>query len=386
MVPQGNKRIRTRIVPELEANRGEYLRLCEDMVQHGGALIADPNWLFADDYSRDPGTYDKRKAMEFALSEKGFSEKFSKMTALMKSWIGCAQPLSQAYIAQYRRFLAQSDVLRLWEPNVEESKDGSLVRGADLGSIMDLNLLYVFSARPERKVTRLLEVGGGYGRLAEAAFNVFGPSLKYVLVDAVPASLYYSRNYLIHACPAARVGSFYDGGGDEFNPDDYDIAIIPAWHFERLNRSFYDVCVNIESMQEMRQEHVDYYLSMFQAVAADGATIYLSNAHDYYFRGAFNYPKNWQLLFCSNTPRSWTRYHPTEIFRKTTADHSAENSVHHSTYSYGLWLHNDPEKFISRIGVKRMIIPMLKAMARAARSRLKVRSRIRQFRSRLGWT
>lgn len=190
---------------------------------------------------------------------------------------------------------------------------------------------------------------------------------------------YYSRKYLSQACPDARMRSFYDDGSDDFDLENLDIAIIPSWHFERLNRSSYDICVNIESMQEMNQSHVDYYLSLFQSVAADGATIYLSNAHDYYFRGSFSYPKNWQKLFSSNTPRSWTSDHPTEMFRKTNREYSLQNSVHDSIYSYALWVQNDPEDFINRNGWKLMIAPFLEGIAQTVRSRLRVRSRIRQY-------
>jgi hypothetical protein len=195
----------------------------------------------------------------------------------------------------------------------------------------------------------------------------------------VPASLYYSRKYLVHACPDARIRSFYDEGSGDFDLENLDIAIIPSWHFERLNRSSYDICLNIESMQEMNQGHVDYYLGLFQAVATRGATIYLSNAHDYYFRGSFNYPKNWQKLFSANTPRSWTPDHPTEIFRPSSSDCSIQNRVIDSVYDYGLWLQRDPEDFISRNGYRKMIVPMLEGIAREVRSALRVRSRIRQY-------
>ena len=57
---------------------------------------------------------------------------------------------------------------------------------------MDLNLLYAFSASSQGKATRLLEVGGGYGRLAEAAFNIFGRTVHYVMIDSVLASFYYA--------------------------------------------------------------------------------------------------------------------------------------------------------------------------------------------------
>ncbi len=371
MVPQDNKRIKRRLVPELEADYKEYRRIVEDMVHNGASLISDPNWLRADDHSEAPDSYDKRKALEFALSEEGYQERFSKMKTLMKAWVGGTEGPSQVAISKYRRFLEHCDSLGLWQPNVEECEKGVPLLQADLGSIMDLNLLYAFSASSEKSVTRVLEVGGGYGRLAEAAFNIFGSSMKYVIVDAVPASLYYSRKYLSHACPDARIRSFYDDGIDCFQLENLDIAIIPSWHFERLNRSSYDICANIESMQEMNQGHVDYYLGLFQSVAADGATIYLSNAHDYYFRGSFNYPKNWQKLFSSNTPRSWTPDHPTEMFRKTNNEYSLGNSVHDSIYKYGLWAQNDPEDFINRNGYKPMVVPLLEGIAKRARSKIR---------------
>jgi SAM-dependent methyltransferase len=379
MVPQDNKRIKKTIVPELDADYEGYLRVVEDMVHNGGPLIPDPNWLIVDDHSYAPDAYDIGEAMAFAVSEKGYRERFSKMKALMKAWIGGTERPSRAVLSKYRRFMDHNDPLGLWQPNVEESEDNIPLLQADLGSIMDLNLLYAFAASSERKVTRILEVGGGYGRLAEAAFNIFGRSIKYVLVDAVPASLYYSSKYLSHACPDATIRSFYDDGTDDFDLQNVDIAIMPSWQFEKLNRSCYDICVNIESMQEMNQVHVDHYLSLFQSVAADGATIYLSNAHDYYFLGSFNYPKNWQKLLSCNTPRSWRSHHPTEIFRKTGADYSAQNSVVDSAYSYGLWLQKDPEDFISRNGYKPMIAPLLKGIVQTARSTLGVRTRLQRY-------
>jgi hypothetical protein len=161
MVPQDNKRIKRRLVPELEADYQEYHRIVEDMVHNGGSLISDPNWLRADDRSETPDSYDKRKALEFALSEEGYRERFSKMKTLMKAWIGETERPSQAAILKYRHFLDHCDSLGLWQPNVEKGEKGASLLQADLGSIMDLNLLYAFSASSERTVTRLRSPCGG---------------------------------------------------------------------------------------------------------------------------------------------------------------------------------------------------------------------------------
>jgi len=101
------------------------------------------------------------------------------------------------------------------------------------------------------------------------------------------------------------------------------------------------------------------------------ATIYLSNARDCYFRGSFSYPASWQKLFSSNTPRSWKADHPTEIFRKTSADCSVRNSVVDSAYNYALWRQRDPAEFISRNGCKDVIAPLAKGMVAGLRWRLR---------------
>jgi len=355
-------------VPELEADRAEYQRILDDMVQNSGPLIPDPNWLITADTSQPAESYDRKQAFDFALSTQHYLTKVSKMKALMAAWVGGSGRPTQAAVSKYYRFLQHCDALGLWRANMEAATDAVPLFRQDLGSLMDLNLLYAFSAPSQDKVTSFLEVGGGYGRLAEAAFNIFGRTVKYVMIDSVPASLYYARKYLSYACPDAAIGSYYDTG-DNFDLSRYDIAILPAWHFQKLNTLRYDICVNIESMQEMNQYHVDYYLDLFESVAVDGATIYLSNARDYYFRGTFNYPSNWQKLFCANTPRSWAPDHPTEIFRKSNQDCSLPNRMCDSLHKYRLLLETDPQEYVARHGVESLINSVLRAIPKRVISR-----------------
>jgi hypothetical protein len=370
MVPGPSRRLRTIPVPELQADREQYFRIVDDMLRNGGQLIPDPNWLVADAVSQDAETYDIQAALKTVRDEEEYRRKFSRTEALLPAWVGNQMHrASTDAISRYRRFLEGIDLLELWGPNVERQERDLPLLGADLGSIMDLNLLYGFSSSSGRRVTRVLEVGGGYGRLAEAAFNIFGQSIIYVIVDAVPASLYFAKQYLARACPAARIGSFYERGYEGFDLREYDIAIVPSWHFEKLNKLSYDICVNIESFQEMNQAHVDYFLALFQAVTVNDATLYLSNSRDYYFRGAWNYPSNWQKLLCVNTPRSWTSNHPTEILRKTSRDCSRENRIGHSMYQYRVWRENNAEEVISlvtrfarREGLNATVAPLLRRL------------------------
>ena len=86
----------------------------------------------------------------------------------------------------------------------------------------------------------------------------------------------------------------------------------------------------------MTQAAVDAYIGLFDRIADDDAIFYLSNAHDYQFRGSWNYPPTWRRLFCSNTPRSWTRDHPTEVFARAAGDHVAVNAAIEAAYRLSL--------------------------------------------------
>lgn len=159
--------------------------------------------------------------------------------------------------------------------------------------------------------------------------------LKYVLVDAVPGSILYSYEYLKKTLADKKIGFYYLD--DEFDLDFYDVYIIPAWHFEKMNSYTYDCCVNISSMQEMGQEHVDYYLNLFDHISKERGIVFLENSHDYVFKGEWNYKDNWERIFMFNTPASWSNYFPVEIFRKRASNYSRWNQCVVAGYKYTLY-------------------------------------------------
>lgn len=185
---------------------------------------------------------------------------------------------------------------------------------SDLGTIMDADLTTLYQPRPDS----VCEVGGGFGRVAEVFLDL-GLSKHYVLIDAVPAMLMYAYEYLRRACPDHRIGSFY--AGDTYGPD-WDCFILPAWRTDLLSEAF-DLSMNIESMQEMNAVQVSFFLRLFDRVTKPDGIIYLSNARDYYYRGEWPIPARWETLWHHNTPRSWSRDHPTIILRKGTGDYTS---------------------------------------------------------------
>lgn len=331
-------------VPNLAADREEFRRIFEDMRRSGGTFTPTPTWLLCKP-PEEIELEDTSQLIDAADSDEVFNREFSALEQRMIGWVGFhASSITDESVApnvaDYAALLSGNDPLGLWRANVDDDEIAASMRVADLGSIMDLNLIYSHSFDPSRKVTKILEVGGGYGRLAEAALNVFGDSVRYVLVDSVPVSLYYAKRYMERACPHVRVGSYYDG--DEFDMDKFGCYIIPSWYFQELNREEYDVCVNIESFQEMNQGHLDTYLRIFDEVSRDGAMMYVSNAHDYIFSGEWRYPDHWQKLLCARTPRAQSRDHRTEVFTKSRGDFSSWNATLDAVHAYQLWKGDRP--------------------------------------------
>jgi len=319
------------------ANREEFRRIFADMRQSAGSFTPTPTWLLCK-HPNEIETTDLSEILELADSDEVFQKEFSDLEQRMHGWIGdtnaqnILEDSARQLVDNYAAFLNDRDSLGLWTANVSERSVAESLRVADLGSIMDLTFLFTYAFDPARPITKIVEVGGGYGRLAEAALNIFGKSIRYVLVDSVPVSLYYSKKYLESVCPDVRVGSYYDG--DKFDLNEFDCYIIPAWYFAELNKEKYDICINIESFQEMNQQHVDGYIQLFDRVSVDGAIVYVDNARDYIFRGNWNYPDHWQKLFCSNTPRSWSADHPVEVFVKGNRDFSARNAILDDIHHY----------------------------------------------------
>jgi len=332
-----SRTIKKHSVANIAANREEFRRIFADMRQSAGSFTPTPTWLLCK-HPNEIETTNLSEILELADSDEVFQKEFSDLEQRMHGWVGDAnshnilEDAALQLVDNYAAFLKGRDSLGLWTANVDERKVAESMKVADLGSIMDLTLLFTYAFDPARPITRIVEVGGGYGRLAEAAFNIFGKSIRYVLVDSVPVSLYYSKKYLESVCPDVRVGSYYDG--DKFDLNEFDCYIIPAWYFAELNKEKYDICINIESFQEMNQQHVDTYLQLFDRVSVDGAIVYVDNARDYIFCGNWNYPDHWQKLFCSNTPRSWTADHPVEVFVKGNRDFSAQNAILDDIHHY----------------------------------------------------
>lgn len=309
----------------LTGDRVQFDLIVQDMCNNGGNLAPSDHWNW---------NLGEKAGGQSGYTSGLFDKKYSQLNKMLEPWIGITgmKGLDEKAVEKYENFLRPIDHMQLLPHDVLASGNLNGWRESDLGSILDINLITAFLTKISRARLAICEVGGGYGRLAEVFLETHKKHVHYVMIDAVPGSLMYAYLYLKSQFPELKVGSFY--AGDNYD-NSYDCYILPSWRTSVLPDDFFDICVNIESMQEMQQHHVDFYLGLFDRLTAFGGEIYLSNARDYVFNGVWNIPANWQMLYLNNTPRSWSADHPTQILRKlpnSAGGFALERYAHESAF------------------------------------------------------
>jgi hypothetical protein len=306
---------------ELSGNKEIFYSIVSDMNQYGGDLAPSEhwNWKLCEWHT----AVDNNTA---GYTEELFDRSYSQLKMMLDPWVGVTgmKPIEADSVVRYEDFLRSIDQLGLLPDDILSYGQSNDWRETDLGTVMDVNLIEAFCYRKVVGKIAICEVGGGYGRLAEVMMGGVWDSIHYVLVDAVPGSLMYAYLYLKSQLPNRHIGAYFNG--DPYN-EDYDCYILPAWHTYLLGSSAFDICVNIESMQEMEQHQVDYYLDLFDRLIMEDGQIYLSNARDYVFKGQWKIPNHWETLFLNNTPRSWSADHPTHILQNKSGDFSNRREV-----------------------------------------------------------
>lgn len=300
---------------EIDGDYGLFMKIVEDMERNAGTLKPAVNWGLEIETHSGSDYFSGVEVKKHAEIKDAYDKKYSTMRKMMDPWVGCVglQKITEEVVVDYSAFIRAIDRLGLSAQYFDETnkltRKGEILLNTDLGTIIDLNLINAFSVKEKISV---IEVGGGYGRLAEGFFEAIGAGkVKYLLLDSVPASLLYAYKYLKRKFPELKIGFYYNE--DDLDLEVFDCYIMPSWHYVPTNYKF-DACVNIQSMQEMEQHHVDYFLDLFDRSVASDGIVYLSNEKDYVFQGAWNCPGRWNHILSIRTPRSWTRNSPTDIY------------------------------------------------------------------------
>jgi hypothetical protein len=172
----------------------------------------------------------------------------------------------------------------------------------DLGSVIDLSIIMSVCARRKLNV---LEIGGGYGRLAQASHSNTSIFSQWNMVDVIPSSLLLAFDYLRRN--EVPVGQSEDS--------DY-VRLLQLHDLDAIRDDSLDLAINIESFQEMTQDYVDFWLQVVDSKCKIGATFYQSNSFGYKNKFQLSLKSNWILEHSYKIPRHWTESHRTEIWRK----------------------------------------------------------------------
>ncbi len=234
--------------------------------------------------------------------------------AMVDAWIGPvgSEVPARRLLAQYALFIGAIDVLGLLPQVIVDGELHPDVLTADLGSVMDANLLRIATTAVGSEQPTILDIGGGYGRLAEAVMSWFDLPVRYVLTDMIPVSLVGAVDYLTEALPGCSVELVIDGP----IPEDFDIVIVPGWHevFRQPPSLEIDLVCSIESFQEMTAEQTEWWFEVSELLLDGHGAFYCSNSRAYHNRSPWPTPNGWETAFWSETPRAWTADHPSALF------------------------------------------------------------------------
>lgn len=174
----------------------------------------------------------------------------------------------------------------------------------DLGTLVDFSIIN--SVLNKSSPINVMEIGGGYGRLAYGLIKNREIS-NYILVDPIPSSIALAADYLDKNELTFKIITTIDEPLHRINllhPS--DLKVVP-------DKSI-DLVINIESFQEMTQDWVDAYIDIINMKTRSNSVFYHSNSFGYKNRFQLNLGAHWKLLTSINHPRHWTDSHRSEVY------------------------------------------------------------------------
>jgi len=125
---------------------------------------------------------------------------------------------------------------------------------------------------------KIVEVGGGYGRLAMFFLAYFGSRCHYVSVDFVPTSLTFAPQVIRQAFPELQVADTITlASNKEISLGDFNFVSLPTWEIGRLGPQQYSLGINIHSFQEMKKTSFAFYIEQFHRLLASRSLLYTIN-------------------------------------------------------------------------------------------------------------
>jgi hypothetical protein len=127
-----------------------------------------------------------------------------------------------------------------------------------------------------RKKVRILEIGGGYGGLAQHLSKVL-PNAEYYICD-LPLSLFFSATYLTLLAQNPDKVHLYTGGGSEaLIRNDTGFTLVPNHLFPDLRSQTFDLAINTLSFAEMPAQVVESYAEGLAAMLGEDGVLFEQN-------------------------------------------------------------------------------------------------------------
>lgn len=260
------------------------------------------------------------------------SEKIIKPEDMLRMWIGGAaigSPSADLF-NQYRSFFKE-----IGAPSFIRTLCESLIRlrQYELGTLHDLCMIQIALGGNAPEMPTYLEIGGGFGRLADGILHMFEGKAKVIMVDAVPESLVGTFSYLSARWGDLKSIRLCDEPLTKADLKNFDILIVPTWHAKSdLLADSVDIISSVAAMQEMTDEQVSWSIDLCDSALRYNGVVYFAHSRDYVYPRGYRYPEGWRLILKRNTPRSYSIHYPVELFRKVGGDSSKHNAILDAQY------------------------------------------------------
>jgi hypothetical protein len=222
---------------------------------------------------------------------------------------GMARP-SESELEVHIRFLQEGHSHK-WNVNqiVKDFEKKKHLRLTDLSSICDAIILRPYVCKPG-KPAHILEIGGGYGRLADSLVRNISKEIEIDMVDVVPSSLLLAYQYLMKA----GLDCQFDVSTEPHVRK--QITLRGPSECGSIEDGSVDLAINVESFQEMTQQWVDHWIELINRVTHLGSFFYHSNSTGYKNLYTLEMGANWVIRDSYIHPRHWTSSHRTEIWER----------------------------------------------------------------------
>ena len=164
-------------------------------------------------------------------------------------------------------------------------------------------------------ISKILEIGAGSGRLADAILSL-NENKKYVICD-IPPAIFISYKRLQVAFPNKKIALLFNvNDKDEMEKriNESDISFIFPHQLDLFSENFIDLVLAVDCLHEMDKKTIENYFKKINKITNKfyfsvwdetllpySKKMFSKNVRLNYLKGDYNVPKNWENNFKENS-------------------------------------------------------------------------------------